>query len=137
MSRKDKYIKQYGNTITDKILRVMISFDCHEDYVRRKDPLGRAILFGNEDELAKYNIAGHIIGNKEENYDYLYMALDELKEHSQLEYEVVTRFYLDDKYKNAKEIAAKLGLSFQYVYNVRDLALRHLLPLILKYQNQV
>ena len=50
MDRRKYYRERYGD-IPENILNELIRLDRHEEYIKRKDPIGRAILYGDETEL--------------------------------------------------------------------------------------
>ena len=97
----------------------------HEHYLHRKDPLGSAIFFGDEDELQRFHIA-NILADKETEeqehqeqvkmLEYLHLALEQLKTEHPIEYEMVVAYYLSEQKVSYAEMGARLGVTKQAIY---------------------
>ena len=138
MDRRKKYKKMYGN-VPENFIDESIKIDRHISYSKNKDPLGRALYFGNENDLYQHKIAVQIINkekNKESSYPYLEKALKKLKAVKPMEYETLYSYYLSDDPKNIKEIAAARGISKQAVSKMLANARKHLKTLVIYYKNK-
>ena len=120
MNRKEYYRKKYGD-IPDNILNALISLDRHEEYLKRKDPLGNAILFGDESELYRSNIIMYFSCEDEATKPkfkcpYLSEALELLERRYPTDYDLLMNKYFSDNPKSADEIAAEHGVKKATVY---------------------
>ena len=113
-----------------------------QDYRLEKDALGRAVLFGNEDELYKYRIVDYIIAKDNEKKEskrckeYLKKALAELEKTYPMEHKVFTSRYLPEMQSSVSQIANDIGRSKQMVYILLNKSKVHLQALVNKYKNE-
>ena len=140
MDRRKEYKEKYGD-VPEKFIDESIKIDRHTNYSLYKDALGRAIYYGNENELYKHRIADYKISNELTNdndifYPYLEKALGKLKVLRPKEYDTLYSYYLSENPKNISEIAVERGVSKQAVSKMLAKARKHLKILVIKYKNQ-
>ena len=144
MNKKDmmlKYRKQYeGVDIPDRIIEELIRIDYHEQYFMRKDPIGKAIFFGNDIELYKdgfinYFSCDDTYHKPKFNCPLLYDALTILQSIDLVGYELIMGHYFSDAPKSSAELASELGVKASSVYQKRYIALRRLKRIIVRLMN--
>lgn len=137
---KMKYRKLYPNVdIPDSILEELIKIDYHEQYVMRKDPLGKAYLYGSEEQLYRKKIIRFF--SYEDDYlkpkincSFLSDALDELKTIDLIGYKLIMDYYSNDP-KSTSYLADMLGVTKRKVYQIREIALSRLRVLAIGFKN--
>ena len=139
MKKKHKYIKL--KNVSSEFEKFYNKVARQEEYRLEKDPLGSALLFGNEDDLHKYKIVDYINAKENEQIEnkrrkeYLDKALAELKENYPLEHKVFTSRYSPEKELSVSQIAKEIGRSNQMVYFLLKKSKVHLQSLVNKYKN--
>lgn len=144
MSKKHFYIKfddSVPNSIEKEYNRIVRS----EEYLLEKDVLGSADLFGDENELYKYNLAEILIHNENEKSEneekqqkliLLRKALIKLKEEHFSEYELIYNYYFADNGSTMKSIGEKQNITKQAVNNRLKRAYAHLKKYIIYYKSK-
>ena len=139
MNNRQAYIEKYGN-VPDNIIDELVKSDEHIKYVNRKDPLGTAILYGDESELYSSNLIRFF-----SFYDahkkpvikcpYLSKALDELEMCRPFEYYLIINKFFSDDPKSYKDIAAERGVQVGTIYNVMSKAKSRLRSIAIAFKN--
>ena len=134
MSKKHFYIT-FDDSVPSGVVKKYNQMVRQQEHRYEKDALGKAIFFGNEDELYKLNIVRYISdiqSHNEETYDHeeklkqLKSALKQLKEKYPLEYEVVMRHYFMDKPQSVTQIAKEKNTYPQKITRILKRAYKHL-----------
>ena len=120
MDKKQFYREKYGD-IPENILNELIRLDRHEEYLKRKDALGHAILYGDETELYRSAIIKYFScedDNHKPNIScpYLSDALDVLEKSNHTDHDLIMNKYFSDVPKKVKDIAAEKGVKKQAIY---------------------
>ena len=136
---KKHFYHTFGDNVPEDITKQFNKILRHEEYLLEKDPLGKAIFFGNENELYKYNIEQYINDKEnEENLnnesvqeiELLKQALKKLKKIYPLEHEIVMHYYFSDKKTTMIQIAKDKNISKQAVSQILKRAYMHLKELV-------
>ena len=120
MDRRKYYREKYGD-ISEDILDELIRFDRHEEYLKRKDALGHAILYGDETELYRSAIIKYF-SCEDDNHkpdiscSYLSDALDMLEKSNHADHDLIMNKYFSDDPLKVKDIAAEKGVKKQAIY---------------------
>ena len=128
MKKKHQYVK--FDNVHHKFEENYNHITRQQEYSYEKDALGRALFFGNEDDLHKYRIAD------KRRKEYLGMALAELKENYPMEYTVFTSRYSPNDPMSISQIACMIGMSKTTVYRKIEKARKHLQALVNKYKKE-
>ena len=120
MDRRKYYREKYGN-ISENILDELIRLDRHEEYINKKDPMGSAILYGDETELYRSAIIKYFScedSNQKTDIScpYLSDALDVLEKSNHADHDLIMNKYFSDDPLKVKDIATEKGVKKQAIY---------------------
>lgn len=144
MGKKHFYIT-FGDDVPKEIEQAYNKIVRREEYNLEKDALGNALLFSNEEELYKENIADYILrrGSESERneeqvkmIELLHKALERLKVDYPLEYELIQQYYFSDDKVTQVEIGTKRNTTKQAVYKNLKRAYKHLKEYINSYMSK-
>jgi len=143
MKEKKHYYHKFDDSVPEDLEKYFNKLTRKEEYLYEKDPISKAIFFGDESELYKYNIASRISYTEMEleiqaqlqkDIEYLRKALEQLKKSYPLEYAVIQEYYFSDENKSLQKIADKRKVSKQAISKILKFAYIHLKKYINSYK---
>lgn len=135
----------FGDSVPQEIEKEYNRIVRREEYLLEKDPIGDAYLFGDEDELYKYNIVDCITRMEQEKaeesqqmemLELLRKALKRLKEEHPYEYGLVNKYYFSDRKVTMRELGEENNITKQAVNNSLNRAYERLKKYIIMYKEE-
>lgn len=143
MSKKHFY-RKFPEEVPEEFEKIYNKIVRHEEYLYEKDSVSKAIFFGDEEELYRQDIAGHIINQETEEKEHTEMcnkiaelrnALEKLKKDYPIEYEIIQLYYFSEKKITQQKIGSKHHITKQAVNKILKNAYEHLKQYIIINKN--
>ena len=135
----------FGDSVSPEIEKEYNRIVRREEYLLERDPIGDAYLFGDEDELYKYNIVDCITrieqekaeeSDKIEMIELLRKAIEKLKEEYPYEYGLVSKYYIYGRKVTMRELGEENNITKQAANNSLNRAYERLKKYIIMYKEE-